>query len=64
MGPDHWAGLEAWMRQDAAESLTLDELIQHAHYWLYGRHILIPADRTLRDLARSIWSGIEPISLR
>ncbi|MBS2132233.1 Tn3 family transposase (plasmid) [Burkholderia thailandensis] len=59
MGPDHWAGLQAWMRQDAAESLTLDELIQHAYYWLYERRILIPADRTLRDLARSIWSGIE-----
>nr|WP_226382965.1 DUF4158 domain-containing protein [Burkholderia mayonis] len=59
MGADHWAGLEAWMRQDAAESLTLDELIQHAHYWLYERRILIPADRTLRDLARSIWSDIE-----
>ncbi|HXJ92060.1 MAG TPA: hypothetical protein VMT20_04175, partial [Terriglobia bacterium] len=48
-----------WMRQDAAESLTMDDLIQHAHYWLYERHILIPAERTLRDLARSIWSAVE-----
>lgn len=59
VSPDQRAGLEAWMRQDAAESLTLDELIQHAHYWLYERRLLIPAERTLRDLGRSIWSDIE-----
>ena len=59
VSPDQRAGLEAWMRQDAAESLTLDELTQHAHYWLYGRRLLIPAERTLRDLGRSIWSDIE-----
>mgnify|MGYP007095262536 CR=1 FL=1 len=28
MGADQWSGLEAWMRQDAAESLALDELVQ------------------------------------
>jgi TnpA family transposase len=56
---DQWTGLEAWMRQDAAESLTIDELLQHAHYWLYERRILIPATRALQDLARSIWAGIE-----
>ena len=47
------------MCQDAKESLTLDELIQHAHGWLYERKILIPAERTLRDLGRSIWAEIE-----
>ena len=47
------------MRRDATESITLDELFQHAHYWLYERRILIPAERTLRDLGRSIWSDIE-----
>ncbi len=47
------------MRQDAAESLSLDELIQHAHYWLYERRILIPSTRALLSLARSIWAGIE-----
>ncbi len=55
----HWAELEAWMRRDATESITLDELFQHAHYWLYERRILIPSERTLRDLGRSIWSDIE-----
>ncbi|WP_293048280.1 DUF4158 domain-containing protein [Pandoraea sp.] len=59
LGPDQRAGLEAWMRQDAAESLTMDELIQHAHYWLYERRILIPAERTFKDLARKIWTEIE-----
>jgi hypothetical protein len=27
IGPNHWTELEAWMRQDATESLTLDELL-------------------------------------
>ncbi|WP_231973454.1 DUF4158 domain-containing protein [Ralstonia insidiosa] len=56
---DQWTGLEAWMRQDAAESLTIDELLQHAHFWLYERRILIPSTRALLDIARSIWAGIE-----
>ncbi|MCK4140392.1 Tn3 family transposase [Ralstonia pseudosolanacearum] len=56
---EQWAGLEAWMRQDAAESLSVEELLQHAHYWLYERRILIPSTRALQDLARSIWAGIE-----
>ncbi|KMY85567.1 Transposase [Candidatus Paraburkholderia calva] len=52
-------GLEAWMRQDAVESLALDELVQHAYCWLYERRILIPAERTVRDFARSIWLEAE-----
>jgi Domain of unknown function (DUF4158) len=59
IGPDGLQGLEVWMQQDAGESLTLDELIQHARCWLYERKILIPAERTLRDLGRTIWAGIE-----
>ena len=55
--------LEAWMRQDAKESLTLDELLQHTNCWLYERRILIPADRTLRDLGRSVWAEIESNTL-
>lgn len=55
----HWAELKAWMRQDANESLALDELLQHAYCWLYERRILIPAERKLRDLGRSIWSEVE-----
>ncbi|MFP3756305.1 DUF4158 domain-containing protein [Cupriavidus sp. SIMBA_020] len=54
-----WSGLAAWMRQDAAESLSLEELLQHAHSWLYERRLLIPSTRALQDLARSIWVGIE-----
>ena len=56
---DQWTGLEAWMRQDAAESLTIEELLQHAYFWLYERRILIPSTRALQDIARSIWTGIE-----
>ncbi|HDR8951011.1 DUF4158 domain-containing protein [Burkholderia vietnamiensis] len=56
---DQWTGLGTWMRQDAAESLTLDELVQRAHSWLYERRLLIPAERTLRDLGRAIWVEAE-----
>lgn len=59
IGPEQWTELKAWMRQDATEALTLDDLVQHARNWLYERRILMPAERTLRDLARSIWSTIE-----
>ncbi len=48
---DQWKGLEAWLRQDAAESLSLEEMLQHAHYRLYERRILIPSIRALQDLA-------------
>ncbi|MFP4897057.1 DUF4158 domain-containing protein, partial [Paraburkholderia sp. EG304] len=58
-GPKHWTELEAWMRQDAAEALALDELLHHAHCWLYERRILTPAERKLRDSGRSIWSDVE-----
>lgn len=58
-GPEQRSGLEAWMRRDAAEALTIDELIQHAHYWPYERRILIPAERTLTDSARAIWAEVE-----
>ncbi|RQU98415.1 hypothetical protein DF039_38250 [Burkholderia cenocepacia] len=33
--------------------------MQHAHHWLYGRRLLIPAERTLRDLGRAIWAEAE-----
>jgi TnpA family transposase len=59
IGPDGLQELEVWMQQDAGESLTIDELIQHALCWLYERKILIPAERTLRDLGRKIWAGLE-----
>lgn len=47
------------MRQDAAESLALDELVQHAYHWLYERRLLIPAERMLLDLGRAIWAEAE-----
>ena len=59
IGPEVLKELETWMQQDAGESLTLDELIQHSRCWLYEGKILMPADRTLRDLGRSIWTRIE-----
>lgn len=59
IGPSHWAEPETRMRQDATESLTRDELLQHAHCWLYERRILMPAERKLRDLGRATWPDVE-----
>jgi Domain of unknown function (DUF4158) len=59
ISPSHWVELKARMLQDATESLTLDELLPHAHCWLYEHRILIPAERKLRDLGRAIWSDVE-----
>ncbi|MEX3939877.1 DUF4158 domain-containing protein [Paraburkholderia sp. BR10937] len=58
-GQGQLVDVAAWMEQDAAETLSMDDLIQHAHHWLYERRILIPAERKLRDLARSIWAEVE-----
>jgi hypothetical protein len=41
IGPSQRAELEAWMREDATESLTLHQLLQPAHCWLYERRILL-----------------------
>ncbi|TDG02544.1 Tn3 family transposase [Paraburkholderia guartelaensis] len=58
-GQGQLVDIAAWMEQDAAETLSMDDLIQHVHHWLYERRILIPAERKLRDLARSIWAEVE-----
>lgn len=57
-GRDQLADVAAWMEQDAAEALSMDELIQHAHHWLYERRILIPAERKLRDLLALIEAAV------
>lgn len=53
------ADLKQWMRKRAQEALSLDELLQDAVLWLYEQRIVIPAERTLRDTARSVWGAIE-----
>ncbi|WP_345058009.1 hypothetical protein [Arthrobacter methylotrophus] len=35
---------------DATESLTIEELLQHAYFWLYERRILILSTRHCRIL--------------
>ncbi|MFA7269579.1 MAG: Tn3 family transposase [Sterolibacterium sp.] len=51
--------LNQWMCKRAQEALSLDELLQDAVLWLYEQRIVIPAERTLRDTARSAWATIE-----
>lgn len=54
------ADVAAWMKQDAAETLTMDELIQYVRHWLSELRILIPTERTFRD--RSGWKSSAPCS--
>lgn len=58
-GAPEQALLKEWMDKQAAEALSLDELVQLANVWLYEQRILIPAERTLRDLAYTAWNTIE-----
>ena len=43
--------------------VSVDELVQEAELWLFGRHHLLPADRVLRDLARQAFASIEAAAL-
>jgi len=38
---------------------SVDELVQEAQVWLYGRQHLLPSDRVLRDLARKAFAAAE-----
>ncbi|PZP99185.1 MAG: hypothetical protein DI587_11040 [Variovorax paradoxus] len=47
----------------AATAASVDELVQEAELWLFGRQHLLPADRALRDLARKAYAFIEAAAL-
>ena len=47
----------------ATTAASVDELVQEAELWLFGRHRLLPADRVLRDLARKAFASIEVAAL-
>lgn len=47
------------LHQLAKGATSVDELVGDARRWLFDRKTLIPADRTLRDLARQAFAGIE-----
>lgn len=43
----------------AGTAASVDELVQEAELWLFGRQHLLPADRALRDLARKAFAFVE-----
>jgi TnpA family transposase len=47
------------LRAAAKTTLSTDRLLQHARRWLYDTRILIPAERTLRAVARRAESDCE-----
>jgi TnpA family transposase len=47
------------LKRQAGEAASIDELVGEANRWLFDKKILIPADRTLRDLAREAFAEIE-----
>ena len=47
----------------ATTATSVDELVQEAELWLFGRQHLLPADRVLRDLARTAFASTEEAAL-
>jgi len=47
----------------AKTAASVDELVQEAELWLFGRQHLLPVDRILRDLARKAFAFIEAAAL-
>ena len=44
------------VRHEALKAFTLNHLVEFATRWLYERRMLIPADRRVRDLARTAYA--------
>lgn len=47
------------VRREAHNAVTIQRLVEFAKRWLYERRILLPADRRLRDLARTAYADAE-----
>jgi hypothetical protein len=56
-------GLGQGLESLATTAASVDELVQEAELWLFGRQHLLPADRVLRDLARKAFASIEAAAL-
>lgn len=51
--------LSDFLSAQANEVVSVDELVTSAQRWLYDRQLLIPAERTVRDLAWKCYDAIE-----
>jgi TnpA family transposase len=47
------------LRREAHNAVTLNRLVEFSRRWLYEQRILLPADRRLRDLARTAYADAE-----
>jgi Domain of unknown function (DUF4158) len=47
------------VRHEALKAFTLNHLVEFATRWWYERRMLIPADRRVRDLARTAYADTE-----
>ena len=57
------AALRKALEDLAKTAASVDELVQDAELWLFGRQHLLPVDRILRDLARKAFASIEAAGL-
>jgi hypothetical protein len=57
-------GLGKALEDLAKTAASVDELVQEAELWLFGRQHLLPADRVLRDLARKAFASTEAAALQ
>jgi TnpA family transposase len=57
------ADLVAMLKAQAAQAASVDELVTSATHWLHEKKILIPADRTLRDLAREAFADVSQLAI-
>lgn len=56
--------LSGVLSTQAGEVASVDELVTHGAHWLFDQKVLIPADRTLRDLARDAFAAVERAAVR
>ena len=47
------------VRHEALKAFTINRLVEFAKRWLYERRMLIPADRRVRELARTAYTETE-----
>ncbi len=58
------AELKKVLLVQSGDAVSVDELVTTAAHWLYDQRIIIPADRTLRDIARDAFADVEQASIR
>ncbi|MBP8100592.1 MAG: Tn3 family transposase [Burkholderiaceae bacterium] len=47
----------------AATAVSVDDLVHQAEHWLFDRRLVLPGDRTLRDLARAAYASQEKAAI-